>query len=326
MAKSSEPLLKIENYSLILKGSDGLKLPVLNNVNLSVESGKTLGVAGESGSGKSVLALSIMGLIPEASLSSRKGRILFQEKNICDMSEESLRTIRGSGISIVFQEPMSAMNPLLTLYEQIAETVWAHRPDLSEKEVRQKVILALKQAGFADPESILCTYPHRLSGGMRQRAMLAMATVLDPPLILADEPTTALDASLQVQLLIELRKAVRERNHSLVFISHDLGVIKNIADYLAVLYAGTVVEYGPAEDVLNHPAHPYTNALVSSLPRLIKQKILPKPIPGHLPAPGNLPLGCVFSDRCPKSAEKCRQETPEESGAHNTGFVKCFFP
>ncbi|MBF0543411.1 MAG: ABC transporter ATP-binding protein [Candidatus Riflebacteria bacterium] len=318
--------MNIENFSLILKGSDGKQLPVLDHVNLSVKPGECLGIAGESGSGKTVLALSIMGLIPAASVFSRSGGISFRDQDLVNLAEEKLRKIRGTGISMVFQEPMSAMNPLLTLYEQIAETVRAHLSNLSEKEVGNKVDSALRRAGFDEPWKILRAYPHQLSGGMRQRAMLAMAIVLEPPLIIADEPTTALDAALQVQLLAEFRIAVKEKGHSLLFISHDLGVIRTLADHLAVLYSGSLIEYGPAGAVLSSPAHPYTFALVSSLPRLIKEKKLPHTIPGHLPSPDCRPTGCVFSDRCIRVRENCRKEIPGKTKISSDREVRCFYP
>lgn len=319
-------LLEIDNLTLSLGGSDGRRLPVLEGISLSVDHGECLGIAGESGSGKSVLAMSLMGLVPSISILQRSGSIRLGGRELLGLDEESLRPLRGARMSMVFQEPMTAMNPLLTIGEQVAEIVWAHQPSLKQAEVNVRVERAMRRAGFPDPVAPLSSYPHQLSGGMRQRAMLAMALVMDPDLIIADEPTTALDAGLQVQLLSELRSGVKDGGHALVFISHDLGVIRSIADRLAVLYAGHLVELGPAADLLSSPAHPYTSALVSALPRLVVDRKLPKPIPGHLPAPDHKPAGCVFSDRCQKVKPACREAVPPLREVGSGRRVRCLFP
>ncbi len=319
-------LLQIADVSLTLRSSDGRRLPVLEQVSLDLDAGQCLGVAGESGSGKSVLALSVMGLIPRASLEQSSGSILLNGKDLLRLSEEEMRRLRGQELAMVFQEPMSAMNPLLTLEEQVGETVSAHLAGVSAADVRARVIRALQRAGFADPERFLQSYPHQLSGGMRQRAMLAMALVLEPLLLIADEPTTALDAALQVQLLRELRILVREHRHAMMFISHDLGVIRSIADRLAVMYAGLIVECGDAATVLEHPAHPYTAALIRSMPRLVQERRLPQAIPGHLPHPDRKPAGCVFSDRCSRKQESCLRERPPIKHLSGGRQVRCLFP
>ncbi|MFZ2958505.1 MAG: ABC transporter ATP-binding protein [Candidatus Ozemobacteraceae bacterium] len=319
-------LLEIQNLSLSLRGSDRKKLPVLEGVTLSLEKGECLGIAGESGSGKSVLALTLMGLVPEASVLERHGSARLDGRELMGLSEDEFRTLRGARMAMVFQEPMTALNPLLTIGEQVGETVYAHLSSVSEKDVAERVFRAMQRAGFPDPNQHLASYPHQLSGGMRQRAMLATALVMDPDVIIADEPTTALDAALQVQLLHELRNGVKERGHALIFISHDLGVIHSIADRLAVLYAGHLVEEGPASIVLEHPAHPYTAALTAALPRLIPEHRLPKPIPGHLPSPDHKPAGCVFSDRCGKAQNECRAAVPGVKDLGKNWRVRCLFP
>jgi oligopeptide/dipeptide ABC transporter ATP-binding protein len=319
-------LLQVQEYSLTLKNAEDRRLPVLEQVTFSLQRGKTLGVAGESGSGKSVLALAILGLIARDSMVSQQGRIVFDGQDLLTLSESQLRTIRGRRISLVFQEPMTAMNPLMTLYDQIAESVETHLPHLSSREVAERVEKALKSAGFSHPATFFSSFPHQLSGGMRQRAMLAMALVLEPDLILADEPTTALDAALQIQLLGELKNLVREKGHSMVFISHDLGVIRTVADSLIILYAGQIMEMGPSAEVLSVPAHPYTKALVAAMPRLIRQAVLPQPIPGHLPAPDHKPQGCVFSDRCPQVKPDCRGAMPPYLPLTPERLVRCNYP
>jgi len=319
-------LLSVENFSLWLKSNDGRVLPVLEDISLAVDSGKCLGIAGESGSGKSILALSILQLVPPGIAAKSSGSIFFRENNLGKMSESQIRNIRGNHIAMVFQEPMTALNPLMTLYEQIAETVRAHAPNKPEAEVENLVKKALAGAGFPEPAKFYDSFPHQLSGGMRQRAMLAIALVMEPDLIIADEPTTALDAVLQVQLLHELRTSIKQKSQSLIFISHDLGVIRAIADDLVIMYAGQVMETGETKAVLESPRHPYTNALVGAMPRLIFERKLPKPIPGHLPSPDKKPGGCVFSDRCPKSTEKCKNEVPALKELDERRKVKCFFP
>lgn len=321
-----QPILSVADYSLTLRGSDGRPLPVLQHVNLEIGRGCCVGIAGESGSGKSVLALSVMGLLPRAAVDARSGAIRFGEIDLLSLDEDAFRTIRGRRMAMVFQEPMTAMNPLMTLFDQVGETVQAHLPGASREEIKERVMRALHRAGFADPERFISSFPHQLSGGMRQRAMLAMSLVMEPELVIADEPTTALDAALQIQLLGELRRQVRAGGNSLMFISHDLGVIRAVSDELVVMYAGVVVESGPTKDVMARPAHPYTAALIDALPRLIIERRLPRPIAGHLPAPDRKPAGCVFSDRCDRVQDECRKTLPMAAALGNDRQVRCLFP
>jgi len=326
MTENTEPLLRVSDFHLSLKGSDDRVFPVLEGISLTLEKGNCLGIAGESGSGKSVLALSLMGLIPRDSISKKNGSIIFDRQEITNIDDKALRRFRGKRLAMVFQEPMTAMNPLMTLFDQVSETVYAHEPRITGSEIEIRVQTALRRAGFTEPEKFYSSFPHQLSGGMRQRAMLAMALVMEPDLIIADEPTTALDAALQVQLLKELRIQIKERNHALIFISHDLGVIRTIADETAIMYAGFLVEKGRTESILHKPAHPYTEALLAAMPRLIKEFCLPKAIDGHLPAPDKKPSGCVFSDRCPRVRETCRKEVPTYRMPASDWWVKCFYP
>lgn len=319
-------MLKISDYSLSFRGSDKRILPVLENVNLRLESGMCLGLAGESGSGKSVLAMSIAGLLPAGLVASRSGSILFENTELTSLSEEKLRNFRGKDIGFVFQEPMTAMNPLMTLKSQIEETLFAHNPSMAAAEADQKVLQALDRAGFSHPETFLHSYPYQLSGGMRQRAMIAMATVMEPKLLIADEPTTAIDAGLQVQLLRELRNRIDQSSLALIFISHDLGVLGSVADMLAIMYCGCLIEYGETRKVIDSPAHPYTADLVSALPRLTREKKLPVPIPGIMPAPDQKPSGCVYVDRCSRADDKCRSVRPVAEKIFDERLVACFYP
>ena len=296
-------MLKIENYSLTLRGANNESLPVLENISLSIEKGKCLGIAGESGSGKSVLAMSIVGLIPKPSIKNFDGHIFVNNKETTNILEKDLNHIRGKEVGFIFQEPMTAMNPLMKLYEQISEVVYAHESKLNSKEIETKVKKALQRAGFKTPEKFLDAYPHQLSGGMRQRAMIAMALVMEPKLIIADEPTTAIDAELQLELLKELRQLITQDHLSMMFISHDLGVLRNICDDIAILYCGNLIEKGPAKEILSNPKHPYTRDLISALPRLIQENKLPEPIKGNLPSPINKPKGCVYANRCKIATE-----------------------
>ena len=304
-------MLKIENFSLTLNGKYNQALPVIENVSLNIKEGTCLGIAGESGSGKSVMAMSIVGLIPKASIKSCEGHIYVNGTETTNASEKVLNKIRGKDVGFVFQEPMTAMNPLMKLSEQIGEVVYAHEDNVSASEVKEKVIKALCRAGFKEPEKFLDSYPHQLSGGMRQRAMIAMALVMNPKLIIADEPTTAIDAELQIELLKELRQQIEGHGLSMLFISHDLGVLRSISDNIAVLYCGNLVEVGPAKEIMNNPKHPYTVDLISALPRLVKERKLPKAIDGTLPSPDDKPVGCVYSDRCKKAEGKCFSERPK---------------
>ncbi|GAB4283563.1 MAG: ABC transporter ATP-binding protein [Candidatus Rifleibacteriota bacterium] len=319
-------MLCIENFSLVLKGSDNRSLPVLEDISLMVRPGECLGIAGESGSGKSVLAMSIPGLIPRKSIQSREGRIIFADSDLLTMTENELQKVRGRKIGFVFQEPMTAMNPLMTLYEQVAEGIRFHFQGLTESDVRQKVSKALKSAGFSEPEKFYDSYPHQLSGGMRQRAMIGIGLALDPDIVIADEPTTAIDAGIQVQLLKELRASLVNEKTALVFISHDLGVLRVISDKLAVLYAGNLVEYGDTKEVLSHPYHPYSGDLMAALPRLVKERVLPKPIPGSLPRPDQKPSGCVYADRCSLVKDACHSARPPMKEIVAGRFARCLFP
>lgn len=319
-------MLSIENFSLILKGSDDRLLPVLEDISVKLNHGECLGIAGESGSGKSVLAMSIVGLLPVKAIHGKSGKIMFDNQNLLALKESELRKIRGNRIGFIFQEPMTAMNPLMTLFDQVAEGIQSHETNLSKVQVAERVKKALSTAGFDDPEKFYRSYPHQLSGGMRQRAMIAIGLAMEPDIVIADEPTTAIDAGIQVQLLKELRKNMDDSKRSMIFISHDLGVLRAISDDLAILYAGNLVEYGKTDEIMLKPYHPYSRDLIAALPRLVVEKILPKPIPGNLPVPDQKPSGCVYSDRCSGRQEKCVTSRPGLLEVAPGRLVSCFFP
>lgn len=319
-------MLKIDSFSLHLKGSDKRDLPVLEDVCLELKNGQCLGIAGESGSGKSVLAMSVVGLLPARSIASSSGRILFDGQDILKMSEAELGKIRGRRIGFIFQEPMTAMNPLMTLFDQVAEVIQTHSKGIKKDELSAKVKHALSAAGFAEPQKYFDSYPHQLSGGMRQRAMIAIGLAMEPQLIIADEPTTAIDAALQVQLLHELRQNLSSGSRSMIFISHDLGVLRTISDNLAILYAGNLVEFAEAGVVMAKPFHPYTRDLIAALPRLVPERLLPRPIAGNLPMPDQKPVGCVYSDRCSECRDLCRKTRPTLREISGGRKVACHFP
>jgi len=317
-------LLRIENYSLSLRNSKKKEVKILDGVSLALEKGKCLGIAGESGSGKSMLSLSIPRLIPPSSIVETKGEILFEGKDLLGLSEEEMRILRGKEIAFIFQEPLTAMNPIMPLQEQLAETIYAHEDNITEKEVFTLVLRALELSGFPEPEKYLNAYPYQLSGGMQQRALIAMALILNPKLIIADEPTTAIDVSLQVQLLERLKSIIKSEESSMIFITHDLGVLRVIADELAIMYCGLVLEYGKCEEILKAPKHPYTSDLIAALPRLSEAKALPKAIPGFQPSPERRPAGCVYAERCSKAIKSCFESRPYLADCGNGVLCACF--
>ncbi len=305
-AVAEQPLLTISGLHLALRGQDGRIARVLHDVSLALARGECVGVAGESGSGKTVLAMTVLGLLPPSAIAERRGSVCFAGDELLSLSGEAWRRLRGQKMAMVFQEPMTALNPLLTIGEQIRETAWAHGVADRTPDGLDLATAVLGRVGFADPDRWVNSYPHQLSGGMRQRAMMAIALALDPDLVLADEPTTALDAGLQVQVIRELRASVVGRGKSLLFISHDLGVLAHVADRLAILSAGQLLELGPTAALMRAPRHPYTAALLAALPRLVAEKRLPAAIPGRLPHAGEVESGCVFAPRCAQVEEACR--------------------
>jgi oligopeptide/dipeptide ABC transporter ATP-binding protein len=292
-----EPLLRVEDLRFTFGAADtGVK--AVDGVSFDVYKGETLGIVGESGSGKSVTVMSLLGLIPQPPGNLVGGTALFDGDDLLTMSKSDLRKVRGGAIGMIFQDAMTALNPVFTIGSQIVETVRAHNPNLSAKEAKQKAIGLLSEVGVPSPDQRFKEYPHQYSGGMRQRAMIAMAMANRPRLLIADEPTTALDVTIQAQVLNVLSDAKNDANASTILITHDLGVVAEMADRVAVMYAGKIVETGTAEEVFFKPQHPYTVGLLSSLPRLDAESETLIPIRGNPPDASNFPSGCRFHDRC----------------------------
>ena len=298
-------------------------LPVVDGVDFEVKKGETLAIVGESGSGKSITSLSIMGLVPKPGGKTVDGEIIFDGTDLLQLSENEMFKVRGNEIAMIFQEPMTSLNPVLTIGEQITEVLIYHKK-MSKKEARQKAVELLKIVGFARAEEILDDYPHRLSGGMRQRVMIAMAMSCDPKLLIADEPTTALDVTVQAQIL-ELMKELSEKfDSSIILITHDLGVVAELADRVIVMYGGQVVEETGIVELFDNPLHPYSKGLLGSVPKLDEEKERLSSIGGNVPSPDNFPQGCRFVTRCEHAMEKCLTEQPELKEIYPGRKSRCF--
>ena len=279
----------------------------VRGVDLDVFAGESVAVVGESGSGKSVTMLATLGLLSQAEIS---GSVRWGNTELVGASADTLRSVRGRRISMVFQDPMTSLNPVLTVGKQMALVMKAHQPKLGKKELRAKAIDLLNQVTIAQADRRIDAYPHELSGGMRQRVMIAMSIANDPEVLIADEPTTALDVTVQAQIMELLRNLREEKNLALVLITHDLGVVAGSADRVAVMYAGRVVERAPVLDVFARPQHPYTTALLECLPRLDQRKDVVSSIGGTPPNPADLPPGCPFAPRCPRAVDQCSAQEP----------------
>ncbi len=300
----------------------------VDGVSFNVPAGKTVGIVGESGCGKSVTSLSLMQLVqrPNGQVVSGEMRLNLGDKayDVAKMPIEAMQKIRGNVVSMIFQEPMTSLNPVFRIGFQLDEVIKLHNPGMSDDEVKQRSVDAIKMVGIPDAEGIYERYPHELSGGMRQRIVIAMALVCNPRLIIADEPTTALDVTIQAQILELLRKLKGEINASIMLITHDLGVIAEMADYVVVMYAGRVVEKGLANEVFLDPRHPYTIGLMESKPVINKKVDRLYSIPGSVPNPVNMPDYCYFRDRCEKCVEKCQGQYPPEMHISPTHIVSCW--
>jgi len=299
------PVLSVENLSCLFRSKDG-PVRALNGVTLELFAGKVLAVVGESGAGKTTLALSLLKLLPYPG-EITSGRILFDDRDVLQMSEAELRRLRGHSISMIFQDPVSGLNPVLPIGKQVEEILASHL-DIPKRERRERAIELLGQVGLAEPERVASQYPFHLSGGMCQRVMIAMATALNPGVIIADEPTSALDVTVQAQILAELNALRQARGTAIVLITHDLGVVAQMADDVAVMYAGSVVEAGEVGAVFESPRHPYTSALIAALPRVDGGREHLRPIPGAPPSLLNLGPECPFLGRCSKALSRCRTE------------------
>ena len=288
---------------------EGGEFPAVDGVSFSLEAGKTLGIVGESGCGKSATALSIMGLVPTPPGRIAGGEILFEGRDLLKLAPAAMRDLRGDRISMIFQEPMSSLNPAFSIGEQIAEVILRHRP-VGRREAKERAVEMLRKVRIPSPERRYDDYPHRLSGGMRQRAMIAMALACGPKLLIADEPTTALDVTIQAQILDLMRTLREETGAAIILITHDLGVIAELADDVAVMYAGRIVEHASVARLFAEPQHPYTIGLLGSIPRLHLDQERLAAIEGQVPGPFSAGAGCRFEPRCPFSVDRCRLEDP----------------
>ena len=319
-------LLELKHLKTFFKTRRGI-VKAVNDVSYSVEAGKTLGVVGESGSGKSVSAMSILRLL-DGNGYIESGEILFNGVDLTKLDIEQMYKIRGNEISVIFQEPMTSLNPVFTIMRQMQEPFLIHQ-GLSKKEAEKRVIKMLSDVKIPNPEIVAKQYPHQLSGGMRQRVMIAMALACRPKLLIADEPTTALDVTIQAQILKLMNDLKKERGTSILFITHDLGVINQMADDVAVMYCGQVVELSPAHILFAKPefSHPYTHDLMMSVPRLdTPVHVRLDAIPGAVPHPLDLPKGCKFAPRCKFATDRCRCEEPELVQISEHQQIRCFYP
>jgi peptide/nickel transport system ATP-binding protein len=305
---SGAPLLDVEDLRVVFSGTDGRRTLAVDGVSFSVERGRTLGIVGESGCGKSVSSLAVMGLLPKGG-AEVSGAVRFDGLDLLSQPDRILRDLRGNRLAMIFQEPMTSLNPSYTIGDQIMEAIVRHR-DVSKKEAAARAVEMLRRVRIPNPEARFHDYPHRLSGGMRQRVMIAMALACDPQLLIADEPTTALDVTIQAQIL-ELMRALRaELGTAIILITHDLGVIAELADEVIVMYAGQVVERCDVRRLFAEPQHPYTIGLLGSIPRLHLEQERLSAIEGIVPDAAAFPQGCRFHPRCPFAVEQCRREIP----------------
>jgi peptide/nickel transport system ATP-binding protein len=316
-----EPLLAIENLSVSFHGDEGRVTRAVEGVTLSIARGATLGLVGESGCGKSVTSLAVMGLLPEHS-AEVSGRVTFDGIDLLDLPDRELRDLRGNRLAMIFQEPMTSLNPSYTIGEQISEALVRHR-GLSQREAREQAIALLDRVHIPSPAERFDEYPHKLSGGMRQRAMIAIALACGPQLLIADEPTTALDVTIQAQILDLLRDLKAATGAAIILITHDLGVVAEVCDEVAVMYAGQIVERAPVEVLFERPGHPYTVGLLGSIPRLDRRVDRLAAIEGMVPNMAAPPSGCRFAPRCPLAIEECSLAAPPVVKLRPDHWTRC---
>jgi oligopeptide/dipeptide ABC transporter ATP-binding protein len=313
----SVSLLNINNLSVSFKTDKGL-IKVVSNLFLDIKKAEVFGLVGESGCGKSLTALSILRILPNNAFA--EGEILFNNKNLLTLRDAEMRNLRGKDISMIFQEPMTSLNPVLTIGYQIAEVLVTHF-GIPKKEAMDTTVELLRAVKIPSPELRIKDYPHQMSGGMRQRVMIAMAIACNPSLLIADEPTTALDVTIQAQILELLQGLRKERNMAILLITHDLSIISEQADRVAIMYAGRIMELADVDELFQRPLHPYTHGLLQSLP--VAKGVALKPITGFVPNPENLPAGCKFSDRCYLASDECSLAEPELVEVSKNHHVRC---
>ncbi len=319
------PLLEVKNLRTFFKTKKGI-VKAVNDVSYTLEVGKTIGIVGESGSGKSVSAMSVLRLLDDNGY-IESGEVLFEGQDLTKLSMDDMYHLRGNAISVIFQEPMTSLNPVFTVGRQLSEPFIIHQ-GMNKKQAHEQALKMLYDVQIPNPETVIRQYPHQLSGGMRQRVMIAMALACRPKILIADEPTTALDVTIQAQILRLMNELQAEKGTSIIFITHDLGVINEMADDVAVMYCGQVVEKAPASVIFSdcEKSHPYTEGLMLSIPRLdaIHDKI--EPIPGVVPHPLALPKGCKFGPRCKYCTKKCMEEEPTLEDVGDGQLIRCFYP
>ncbi|HEY4532337.1 MAG TPA: ABC transporter ATP-binding protein [Kurthia sp.] len=316
-------LLQVHNLETTFFTDDGA-VPAVDGITFSLREREILGIVGESGSGKSVTSLSIMGLIPSPPGKITKGEILFEGKDLTKLKEKEMREIRGNDIAMIFQEPMTSLNPLFTIGKQLNEAILLHNKGWSKKQATARAIEMMKLVGLPRAEQLIKDYPHQLSGGMRQRVMIAMALVCDPKVLIADEPTTALDVTIQAQILQLMRELNNRLNTAVMLITHDLGVVAETCERVVVMYGGQIVEEGPVSEIFKNPQHPYTKGLIQSIPDMRLKKDRLYSIPGSVPKPGSIEIGCRFAERCEFAFDRCTKENPPiyQTGEQHTS--RCF--
>ena len=318
---SGENILEVRNLQTSFR-TDAGEIKAVDGVSFDVPKGKTIGIVGESGSGKSITSLTVMRLLAKNGY-IKGGEILYKGKDITKLTDKEMRDIRGNQISMIFQEPMTSLNPVFTVGQQISETIMIHKK-VSKKEALNLSVEMLKLVGIPSPEKRVKQYPFELSGGMRQRVMIAMALACDPEILIADEPTTALDVTIQAQILELIRDLQDRLGMSVIMITHDLGVVAETCDYVAVMYAGQVVEYADVRTLFKNPKHPYTLGLLNSLPRhdIEQEKLIP--IKGMVPSPFDMPAGCRFAPRCPVATNICQGKMPELEEKESNSQIRCW--
>lgn len=318
-ANETKYTLEIKDLQVKFKTVDGV-VDAVNGIDLSIEKGKTLGLVGETGAGKTTTALSILRLVPDPPGEITGGSITLEGKDLFAYSEKEMETIRGDQVSMIFQDPMTSLNPVITVGDQIAEVIQLHEK-IDQKKAMEKAKEMLEMVGI--PGDRASEYPHQFSGGMKQRVIIAMALVCNPHLLIADEPTTALDVTIQAQVLDLMQKLREKYGTSMLMITHDLGIVAEVCDDVSIMYAGRIVEHGTLEDIFNNTSHPYTEGLFGSLPNIEDRTAELKPIPGLMPDPTNLPSGCVFHPRCKYCKEICKSRVPVTTKLSDTHIVAC---
>lgn len=323
---NTSPLLEVNQLAIEFKTERGL-LTAVRDVSFTLNPGETLGIVGESGCGKTVTGLSIMGLLPKNISRISRGSISFGEYgDLSKLSTNEFRKLRGRDISMIFQEPMTALNPVFTIETQLTDVLRRHQ-NLSKKQAYERALEALALVRIPSPKKRIKQYPHEFSGGMRQRVMIAMAMACQPKLLIADEPTTALDVTTQAQVLLQMKELQKKFSMGLIMVTHDLGVVAQTCEKMMVMYCGRVIEIGATKDIINNPQHPYTKGLLDSIPRIRKDKVEKLPtIEGMVPPLFDLPPGCAYQNRCPNKNERCEQERPSLQEYNSKRKIACFSP